>query len=147
MRTAQTIKFTLFSLAEQGGEEIRKRNQRRVSAFLLRESLPTFSSGESRCPRGMSEWEREIRLREGEGVRRDGSGAHFEISAKPRRSLSHPFRMTAPFTQGSLARVPFGFPITANPRYKPLAADDRPYGVDWRFAHTRISAQTSGSLA
>ena len=80
-RTAQTIKFTLFSLAEQGGEEIHKRNQRRVSAFLLRESLHPFFSEERMCPRGMSEWESEIRLREGEGARRDGSGAHWKVSA------------------------------------------------------------------
>ena len=85
---------------EQGGEEIHKRNQRRVSAFLLCESLPTFSSGESRCPRGTSEWEHERRLREGEGARRDESGAHWKISSSSTSSVTHFVRATFPSGEG-----------------------------------------------
>ena len=121
-----------FSLAEQGGEEIRKRNQRRVSAFLLRESLHPFFSEERMCPSGTSEWERGRRLREGEDARRDRSGEHLEGLCVIDLFRQRLRVATFPIGEGIGLCVSFDFPITANSRYQPLAADDRPYGVDWR---------------
>ena len=63
----------------------------------------------------------------------DGRGRFtHKLSASSTSSVTHFVRATFPIGEGMDLCVSFDFPITANSRYQPRAADDRPYGVDWQ---------------